>query len=416
MMLDERLRRIVRTGTLTLIGSDGRRRCFGGAAPAATVRLCRRGLELALLLDGETAFPEAYINGELILEEGDLRTVLQLLLANVRRQGWDCRFGLLSRLHELALGLIRRNPISRARSNVAHHYDLSGELYALFLDAEREYSCAFFETGDEPLDAAQRAKERRIASKLLLRPGHKVLDIGSGWGALTRHICESSGRRVRATGVTLSREQLAWATARAAERGLADRLDYRMLDYRQVEGRFDRIVSVGMFEHVGRPHYDAFFAKIAELLTEDGVALVHSIGRAHGPYVTSPFIRKYIFPGSYMPALSEVLPSIERASLWVTDLEILRLHYARTLRCWHERLTANRARVEALYDARFFRMWEFYLVASELFFSLDDGMVFQFQLAKDRNAVPLTRDYLGAAPVPANRNEWDPAERLGKAS
>jgi cyclopropane-fatty-acyl-phospholipid synthase len=228
--------------------------------------------------------------------------------------------------------------------------------------------------------------------------------------------CESSGRRVRATGVTLSREQLAWATARAAERGLADRLDYRMLDYRQVEGRFDRIVSVGMFEHVGRPHYDAFFAKVAELLTEDGVALVHSIGRAHGPYVTSPFIRKYIFPGSYMPALSEVLPSIERASLWVTDLEILRLHYARTLRCWHERLTANRARVEALYDARFFRMWEFYLVASELFFSLDDGMVFQFQLAKDRNAVPLTRDYLGAAPVPANRNEWDPAERLGKAS
>ncbi|MFL5334399.1 MAG: SAM-dependent methyltransferase [Geminicoccaceae bacterium] len=226
MMLDERLRRIVRTGTLTVIGSNGRRRSFGSGAPATTIRVCRPGIELALLLDGELAFPEAYMDGGLVLEEGDLRTVLQLLLANVRRQGSDRRFGLLSRLHELASGLIRRNPIGRARSNVVHHYDLSGELYALFLDSEREYSCAFFENDDEPLEAAQRAKERRIAAKLLLRPGHKVLDIGSGWGALTRHICESFDRRIHATGVTLSQEQLTWATARAVECGLADRLDY----------------------------------------------------------------------------------------------------------------------------------------------------------------------------------------------
>ena len=243
-----------------------------------------------------------------------------------------------------------------------------------------------------------------------------MLDIGSGWGALTRHICECPGLRICATGITLSREQHAWATERAAELGIADRLAYRLLDYREVEGKFNRVVSVGTFEHVGRPHYDEFFAKVAALLVDDGVALIHSIGRAHGPYATSPFICKYIFPGGYLPALSEVLPAIERAGLWVTDIEILRLHYARTLRRWHERLTANRERVEALYDARFFRMWEFYLVCSELFFTLDDGMVFQIQLAKDRRVVPLTRDYLAARPEPANRNETASAEDLGRAS
>ena len=416
MLLEERLERIIKAGTLTLIGLDGRRRTFGSGSPAVTVRLCRRGLEVPFLLDAELAFPEAYMDGGLVLEEGDLRTLLQLVLGNVRRRGSNSRVGLLSRLRELALGLMRRNPIGRSRANVAHHYDLSGDLYALFLDAERAYSCAFFETGDESLDAAQRAKERRIAQKLLLRPGHHVLDIGSGWGALTRQLCELSDPSVRASGVTLSQEQLAWATARAAESGLADRIDYRLLDYRQVEGKFDRIVSVGMFEHVGQPHYDEFFAKIAQLLTEDGVALVHSIGRAQGPYVMTPFIRKYIFPGGYIPALSEVLPSIERAGLWVTDVEILRLHYARTLRAWHERLVANREQVEALYDARFFRMWEFYLICSESFFTLDDGMVFQIQLTKDRTAVPLTRDYLARAQPTANQFTDERVERLDRAS
>jgi cyclopropane-fatty-acyl-phospholipid synthase len=403
--LANRLDRLISEGTLTVVDAKGNVCRFGsGAAPAATIRLADGRVPLAFLLDAELALPEAYMDGRLVIEEGDLRTLLEMLLRNLRRHGPDARFGTLARLHELMLGLARRNPIGRAQANVAHHYDLSGELYALFLDAERAYSCAYFAAGHEDIDTAQRAKERHIAEKLVLRPGHRVLDIGSGWGALTRHLCEFAGRRIHATGITLSREQLAWAEARAAERGLADRLDYRLVDYREVDGRFDRIVSVGMFEHVGRPHYDEFFARIRDLLTGDGVALLHSIGRAHGPYVTSPFLRRYIFPGGYIPALSEVLPAVERAGLWVTDVEILRLHYAKTLRCWHERLAANRVQVEALYDARFYRMWEFYLVASELFFRIDDGMVFQIQLAKDRHAVPLTRDYLYQRPEAANRN------------
>ena len=418
MVLAKRLGALIRSGTLTVIDAAGTAHRLGdGGPPRVVIRLADRHLPLQLVLDAELALPEAYMDGRLVIEQGDLRGLLELLLGNLRRRGPEARFGLLARAHTLGRWLARRNPIGRARANVAHHYDLSGELYGLLLDAERAYSCAVFATGREDLDAAQREKERRIAQKLLLRPGQRVLDIGSGWGALTRHLCEFAGRRVHATGITLSTEQLGWARARAAERGLADRLEYRLADYRELDGTFDRIVSVGMFEHVGRAHYEEFFAKLRDLLADDGVALLHSIGRAHGPYATSPFLRKYIFPGGYIPALSEVLPAIERARLWVTDVEILRLHYARTLRCWHERLAANRERVEALYDARFYRMWEFYLVASELFFTVDDGMVFQIQLAKDRGAVPLTRDYLAPRPEAANRNVHEEQERrLERAS
>ncbi|MGD9509740.1 MAG: class I SAM-dependent methyltransferase [Geminicoccaceae bacterium] len=415
VLLEQRLRRLVRHGDLTIIGHNGREIRLGdGSGPPVALRLHDRALPLRLLLNAELTMPEAYMDGRLVIEEGDLRSLLALLLTNLRQFGPDLRFGYAARLLELAGRLSRRNPIGRSRANVAHHYDLSDELYRLFLDSERAYSCAVFATGKEDIDTAQREKERRIADKLLLRPGHRVLDIGSGWGALTRFLCEFAGRRVTATGITLSTEQHAYAVARAAERGLDDRLDYRLIDYRELEGRFDRIVSVGMFEHVGRPHYEEFFAKVRDLLTDDGVALLHSIGRAHGPYVTSPFVRKYIFPGGYIPALSEVLPAIERAGLWVTDLEILRLHYAKTLRRWHERFAANRARVEQIYDARFYRMWEFYLIASELFFAIDDGMVFQVQLAKDRHAVPLTRDYLATATI-ANRNENPGDAKLHRA-
>lgn len=416
MLLAQRLSRLIRHGDLTVTDHAGRAfRCGDGSGPRLAVRLHDRGLPLKFLLHAELALPEAYMDGRLVIEEGDLRSLLELLLTNLRGFGPEQRFGYAARLLERARSLSRRNPIGRSRANVAHHYDLSGELYGLFLDSERAYSCAFFATGKEDIDTAQREKERRIADKLLLRPGHRVLDIGSGWGALTRFLCEFAGRRVTATGITLSTEQHAYAVARAAEHGLADRLDYRLIDYRELEGRFDRIVSVGMFEHVGRPHYDEFFAKVRDLLSGDGVALLHSIGRAHGPYVTAPFVRKYIFPGGYIPALSEVLPAIERAGLWVTDIEILRLHYAKTLRRWHERFAANRAKVEEIYDARFYRMWEFYLIASELFFALEDGMVFQIQLAKDRHAVPLTRDYLAAPTSFANRNESPERQSLDRA-
>jgi cyclopropane-fatty-acyl-phospholipid synthase len=285
-----------------------------------------------------------------------------------------------------------RNPAERARRNVAHHYDLSGELYRLFLDADRQYSCAYFTTPELSIDEAQRAKKRHLAAKLLLAPGQRILDIGSGWGGLALYLAEAGGGEV--TGLTLSEEQQRESTLRAAATGLADRVSFRLEDYRHATGSFDRIVSVGMFEHVGINHYDAFFGKLRQLLKPDGVALLHSIGRMSGPWYTNSFIRKHIFPGGSIPALSEVIPAIERAGLWVTDVEILRLHYAETLLAWRQRFMAAQDRVRALYDDRFCRMWEFYLAACEVFFRRQDGMVFQLQLARARDAVPLTRDYI----------------------
>jgi cyclopropane-fatty-acyl-phospholipid synthase len=275
---------------------------------------------------------------------------------------------------------------------VAHHYDLDGQLYALFLDADRQYSCAYFETPDQSLDDAQLAKKRHLAAKLLIAPGQRVLDIGSGWGGLALYLAETAGGRV--TGITLSQEQLALARVRAAERGLSGTAEFRLQDYRDVPDKFDRIVSVGMFEHVGVGFYEAFFRKCAALMEEDGVMVLHSIGRSEGPNVTNPWIAKYIFPGGYIPALSEVLPAIERAGLLTTDIEILRLHYAETLKAWRERFLAHREAVERLYDARFVRMWEFYLAASEMAFREQDMMVFQVQLTKRQGVVPTTRDYI----------------------
>jgi cyclopropane-fatty-acyl-phospholipid synthase len=280
----------------------------------------------------------------------------------------------------------------RAKRNVAHHYDLDGRLYALFLDSDRQYSCAYFENDDDALDDAQLAKKRHIAAKLLIERGQQVLDIGSGWGGLALYLAEICGARV--TGITLSQEQLAAARGRANERALGDSVQFRLQDYRDVSGRYDRIVSVGMFEHVGVQFYDAYFGKIAEVLTEDGIALLHSIGRSGRPFYTNPWVAKYVFPGGYIPALSEVLPAIERAGLLVTDIEILRLHYAETLKAWRERFLAHRADVERLYDPRFVRMWEFYLASSEMAFREQNMMVFQIQLTKRQGVVPITRNYI----------------------
>ncbi len=284
------------------------------------------------------------------------------------------------------------NPRKRARRNVAHHYDLDGRLYSLFLDADRQYSCAYFETPDTSLDDAQLAKKRHIAAKLRLDGDQSVLDIGCGWGGLGLYLAELGGANV--TGVTLSKEQHAIANERAAEKGLSQRAHFLLKDYRDVHRKFDRIVSVGMFEHVGISHYDTFFQKCAELLSDDGVMLLHSIGRSEGPNVTNPWIAKYIFPGGYIPALSEVLPAIERAGLLVTDIEILRLHYAETLKAWRERFLAHRDDVERIYEPRFVRMWEFYLAASEMSFREQNMMVMQIQLTKRQGVVPITRDYI----------------------
>jgi cyclopropane-fatty-acyl-phospholipid synthase len=331
------------------------------------------------------------MDGTFVVEQGNIADALGVLLdqpdilPDLARVRWWARF--LIR-HAKQFNLRRRS-----RNNVAHHYDLDGRLYALFLDADRQYSCAYFETPDTNLDDAQVAKERHLAAKLLIRRGDRVLDIGSGWGGLGLYLAEMTGADV--TGITLSTEQLNVSNARAAEKNLSRSARFLLQDYRDVTGPFDRIVSVGMFEHVGIDFYETYFKRCAELLTEDGVMLLHSIGRSSGPDVTSPWITKYIFPGGYIPALSEVFPAIERSGLLVCDTEILRLHYAETLKAWRERFMARRKEAVRLYDERFARMWEFYLAAAEMSFRKQNLMNLQIQLTKRQGVVPITRDYIG---------------------
>ncbi len=394
MLIEGFLRRFVRKGELTVIDADGHRHVFKGAEPLhrVTIRFTDKRLERDILLHPQMAAPEAYVDGRLVLEEGDLRDFLDLCAVNIEAgvpaSGW-----LMAPPVRLLLRRVQQfHTLGRSKANVAHHYDLSGALYELFLDSEREYTCAYFPTGREDIEEAQRAKERHIAAKLLLRPGQRVLDMGCGWGALDRYLARECG--VDVTGVTLSEEQVRWGNERARAVGLADRTRVLLQDYRNATGRYDRIVSIGMMEHVGINHYGTMFRKIRDLLTDDGVALVHCIGRKNGPRFNHPWLTKYIFPGSYAPALSEVLPAIERQRLWVTDVEILRLHYAETLKRWRETFHANWDKVAKLYDERFCRMWDVYLIGTELFFSRHEGFIFQIQLAKDRHAVPLTRDYI----------------------
>ena len=393
MLLSKSLERLIRWGRLTLVDADGQRHVFAGeAGPSVTIRLADKRLEWELLVDAELKVGEAYMDERLIIEEGDLYAFLEICMTNLH----GARLTGLARIAQSALNLVRRlgdaNPVGKAQRNIAHHYDLSGELYRLFLDSERQYTCAYFPRGDETIEEAQRAKERLVATKLLLEPGQRIADLGCGWGALGLYLAREWG--VDVTGVTLSAEQSRYAQERAEALGLASSVRFRLEDYRQLEGTFDRVVSVGMLEHVGRHHYDEMFAKIGGLLADDGVALVHSMGHMAGPGHPNAWIRKYIFPGGYIPALSDIIPAIERAGLWITDMEILRLHYAETLDRWRARFNANRPRVREIYDERFCRMWEFYLICSELIFRRQDAMVFHIQLAKRRDAVPLTREYL----------------------
>lgn len=394
MLLDALLKRLVQVGELEVIDAGGKRHRFGRPpGRRAVIRFLDRRVERELVLNPTLGLGEGYMDGRVVIEEGDLHDLLLIGAENMHRRGpgtgptpWVTAMGwLMRRMHQ-------RNTRERSKHNVAHHYDLSGELYALFLDPEREYTCAYHPTGAEDIATAQRLKELHIAAKLLLAPGQRVVDLGCGWGALALHLARRYD--VDVTGVTLSKEQHEWANGRARALGLAHRARFLHQDYREVEGRFDRVVSIGLLEHVGLGRYDTLFAKIRQLLTPDGVALVHSIGRMGGPAYTNAWMRKYIFPGGYIPALSEVLPAVERSGLWATDIEILRLHYARTLQLWRQRFMANRDRAKALYDERFCRMWEFYLVASQVFFEVQDGMNFQIQLSPERHTVPLARDYI----------------------
>ncbi len=331
------------------------------------------------------------MDGTFVVENGSIVDALAILmdqpdmLPRWAKPQWLLRY--------LGRHIWQFNPRGRSRRNVAHHYDLDGRLYSLFLDADKQYSCAYFETPDATLDDAQLAKKRHLAAKLLVRPGQRVLDIGSGWGGLGLYLAEMTGADV--TGVTLSTEQLQVSNTRASEKNLSQSARFLLEDYRDIPGPFDRIISVGMFEHVGVDFYETFFRRCAELLTDDGVMVLHSIGRSTGPDVTSPWIEKYIFPGGYIPALSEVMPAIEKAGLLVCDMEILRLHYAETLKAWRERFMARREEAVRLYDERFARMWEFYLAASEMSFRKQNMMNFQLQLTKRQGVVPITRDYIG---------------------
>jgi cyclopropane-fatty-acyl-phospholipid synthase len=385
------LSQFIRRGAMTFTTASGAKfTCGDGTGEPVSVRFMTANAERRILLDPELGLGEVFMDGTFIVENGSIADALAILLDQpemlprwAKLQWW---------LRYLVRHAQQFNPRGRSKDNVAHHYDLDGRLYSLFLDADRQYSCAYFETPDATLDDAQLAKKRHLAAKLSVRRGDRVLDIGSGWGGLGLYLAEMTGANI--TGVTLSTEQLQASNARAAEKNLTQSAKFFLEDYRDIPGPFDRIVSVGMFEHVGVDFYDTYFKRCAELLTDDGVMMLHSIGRSHGPDVTNPWIAKYIFPGGYIPALSEVLPAIERAGLLVCDIEILRLHYAETLKAWRERFMARREEAVRLYDERFARMWEFYLACSEMSFRKQNMMNFQIQLAKRQGVVPITRDYI----------------------
>jgi cyclopropane-fatty-acyl-phospholipid synthase len=393
MLLARLLSRIIRVGRLELIDAAGRHYVFGGSAsPAVIVKLHDSSLHRTLLVNPRLRVPEAYMDGTLTIEDGGIYDLIELLTRNDDLMADAPLWQFMARLRRLTRRLHQYNPIARSRRNVAHHYDLSDQLYDLFLDRDRQYSCAYFLSPNDDIDTAQFNKRRHIAAKLLLRPGMKVLDIGSGWGGLALYLASECG--VDVTGLTLSTEQLKVAQRRAAAAGLSERVRFHLRDYREETAQYDRIVSVGMFEHVGVAQYPAFFGQVKRLLKDDGVALLHSIGRMEGPGATNPWLRKYIFPGGYAPAISEVVPVVEQARLWITDLEVLRLHYAETLKAWRHRFLQARDQVLKLYDERFCRMWEIYLAGSEIAFRYSGHLVMQIQLAKAIDAVPLTRDYM----------------------
>jgi cyclopropane-fatty-acyl-phospholipid synthase len=395
---------LVRSGSLEVETADGVVATYGdGTGPKVAVKVMDNAAERALLVDPALALGELYMDGRILVTRGDLYDLVALGAQNLALAGGPRWLQWIEKARVLTRRLRQRNDRLRARRHIAHHYDLNVRLYDLFLDLDRQYSCAYFERANDTLEQAQLAKKRHIAAKLLVEEGHDVLDIGCGFGGMALYLAEMAG--ARAVGVTLSKEQHAVATKRAIDTGLADRVQFALKDYRDVDEKFDRIVSVGMFEHVGAAGYDEYFRNVRRLLKDDGVMILHAIGRSGVPGATNPWIEKYIFPGGYIPSLSEVMASIERVGLFVTDTEILRLHYAETLKAWRERFTAHRDEARDLYDERFCRMWEFYLAGSESAFRVDGHMVFHIQLAKSQNVVPLTRDYVPEREARLRRRE-----------
>ncbi|RVT41693.1 SAM-dependent methyltransferase [Sphingobium algorifonticola] len=398
-LLERLLPRLIRKGRLTVVAPDGKARTFGDGDPqwpCLTLRLHDGKVAGEIVRDPRLGLGEAYMDGRITIEGGDILDFVTFIRANRPWESGDYglkRKGALSGIAGDMIGRINRlNQRARSKANVAHHYDLSDRLYDLFLDADRQYSCAYWTDPANSLEQAQTDKKAHIAAKLHLSPGQKVLDIGCGWGGMALYLNRMCD--VDVLGITLSQEQLKIARERAQAAGVAERVRFELIDYRDVQGRFDRIVSVGMFEHVGPAHYREFFRCCHNLLTTDGVMLLHTIGRVGKPGTTDAWTRKYIFPGGYSPSLSEVVAASERNKLMLTDVEVLRLHYAHTLRQWYMRVQARQAEIEALYDARFFRMWSFYLAGATAAFESGGMVNFQLQYARNRHTLPITRDYM----------------------
>ncbi len=401
-LLNRLLPKLIRKGRLTVASPDGTMQSFGDGDPDwpdLTLRLHDAKVAGDIVRDPRLGLGEAYMDGRIAIEGGDILDFITFVRANRPWESGDYglkRKGALAGIGAEVIGRINRlNQRARSKSNVAHHYDLSDRLYDLFLDADRQYSCAYWTDPANSLEQAQADKKAHIAAKLHLSPGQKVLDIGCGWGGMALYLNRMCD--VDVLGVTLSEEQLKVARARAQAAGVADRVRFELIDYRDVQGRFDRIVSVGMFEHVGPTHYREFFRCCHNLLTTDGVMLLHTIGRVGKPGTTDAWTRKYIFPGGYSPSLSEIVTASERNKLMLTDVEVLRLHYAHTLRQWYKRVQDKQAEIEALYDARFFRMWSFYLAGATAAFESGGMVNFQLQYARNRHTLPITRDYMSQA-------------------
>jgi cyclopropane-fatty-acyl-phospholipid synthase len=385
--------KLLPAGSLTLIFPGKPPETYGrGGSPHLTVRLADRKVAADILRSPRLGLGEAYMDGRVTVEDGTILDLLRLVVgANPWERGGGGRKA-LKRGKRVFASLFRRNPLKRSRRNVAHHYDIGNALYELFLDKDLQYSCAYFTDPSNSLDQAQEDKKAHIAAKLHLKPGQTVLDIGCGWGGMALYLNRVAD--VDVLGVTLSQEQLAVARRRAEEAGVSDRVRFELIDYRELEGTFDRIVSVGMFEHVGAAHYGEFYARCRQLLADDGVMLLHTIGKFGKAVAPDPFTDKYIFPGYHVPSLSQMSAASEQVRLIAADVETLRLHYAYTLQHWLERTRAARDEIEAMYDARFFRMWEFYLAGGVVAFENGSMCNYQVQYVRNRNALPITRDYM----------------------
>lgn len=395
-LLRKALTPLIRRGGLRLALPSGERLAFGDMSAPVVARLTDERALWSLLLDPDLRTGELFTDGRLVMEQGSIYDFLSLILDNDGERNPSPIVQAFDRFRTATQLWRQRNGPDRSRRNVAHHYDLGDDFYALFLDPDWQYSCAYFEEPGQSLADAQRAKKRHIAAKLLLKPHHRVLDIGCGWGGLALYLTQIAGV-AEVLGVTLSEEQIARAQQRGEDLGLAERARFALSDYRAVEGRFDRIVSVGMFEHVGLGNYEQFFATCRERLTDDGVMLLHTIGCSDEPSVTNPWITRYIFPGGHLPSLSDIVKTVERSGLVVTDIEVLRLHYAQTLRAWRLAFMARRDDAAEMFDERFCRMWEYYLAMSEAAFRHEQVVVFQLQISRRQETVPLTRDYLSKA-------------------